>query len=57
MRSDTNLNPKYNLTDKDLIVSKSREEFEKTKLQLQQQSYLDSQWQKIENDMYQKATY
>ena len=57
MRSDTNLNPKYNLTDKDLIVTKSREDFEKTKLQLQQQSYLDSQWQKIENDMYQKATY
>jgi predicted CopG family antitoxin len=57
MRSDTNLNPKYSLGDKDLIVSKSREDFEKTKLQLQQQKYLDSQWQKIENDMYQKATY
>jgi hypothetical protein len=57
MRSDTNLNPKYSLGDKDLIVSKSKEDFEKTKLQLQQQRYLDSQWQKIENDMYQKATY
>ena len=57
MRSDTNLNPKYSLGDKDLIVSKSKEDFEKTKLQLQQQKYLDSQWQKIENDMYQKATY
>jgi len=57
MRSDTNLNPKYSLSDKDLIVSKSKEDFEKTKLQLQQQKYLDSQWQKIENDMYQKATY
>jgi len=56
-RSNTNLNPKYNLTDKDLIVTKSREDFERQKLQLQQQKYLDSQWQKIENDMYQKATY
>ena len=57
VRSNTNLNPKYNLTDKDLIVTKSREDFERQKLQLQQQKYLDSQWQKIENDMYQKATY
>ena len=43
VRSNTNLNPKYNLTDKDLIVTKSREDLKRQKLQLQQQKYLDSQ--------------
>ena len=42
LRSRPQDNPKYNLTDKDLIVTKSKQDFEKEKLQLQQQKYLES---------------
>ena len=56
-RSNPLQNPKYDLNKNDLIVTNSREDFERQKLQLQQQSYLDSQWQKIDSEMYQKATY
>jgi len=48
---------KYNLTDKDLIVTKSRQDFEKEKLQLQQQKYLNSQWAKVDNELYQKSVF
>jgi hypothetical protein len=57
IKANTGGNPKYSFTDKDLIVTNSREDYERQKLQLQQQKYLDSQWQKIDNEMYQKATY
>ena len=50
-------NNKYSLTDKDLIVTKSREDFEKEKLQLQQQRYLQDQWARVESDLYQKSVY
>lgn len=50
-------NNKYSLTDKDLIVTKSREDFEKEKLQLQQQKYLQDQWAKVESNLYQKSVY
>ena len=48
---------KYNLTDKDLIVTKSKQDFEKEKLQLQQQKYLNSQWAKVDNELYQKSVF
>jgi hypothetical protein len=48
---------KYNLTDNDLIVTKSRQDFEKEKLQLQQQKYLNSQWAKVDNELYQKSVF
>jgi hypothetical protein len=48
---------KYTLDDKDLIVTKTREDYEKEKLGLQQQHYLQSQWTKVDNEMYQKAVY
>jgi hypothetical protein len=48
---------KYNLTDKDLIVTKSRQDFEKEKLQRQQQTYLESQWTKVDNELYQKSVF
>jgi hypothetical protein len=50
-------NNKYSLDNKDLIVSKSREDFEKEKLQLQQQRYLESQWTKVDSELYQKAVF
>jgi len=48
---------KYALGDRDLIVTKSREEFEKEKLQRQQQKYLEGQWAKVDSELYQKAIY
>ena len=48
---------KYALSDNDLIVTKSRESFEKEKLQLQQQRYLESQWAKVDSELYQKAVF
>ena len=56
-RSNVLQNPKYTLGNEDLIVTNSREDYQKQKLQLQQQQYLDSQWTKLDNEMYQKATY
>ena len=50
-------NSKYALTDNDLIVTKSKEEFQKEKLQLQQQKYLESQWAKVDNELYQKSVF
>jgi len=50
-------NKKYSLSNDDLIVTKSRETFEKEKLQSQQQKYLESQWTKLEHDLYQKAMF
>ena len=48
---------KYSLNDRDLIVTKSRETFEKEKLQLQQQKYLEGQWAKVDNELYQKSVF
>ncbi len=50
-------NSKYALTDNDLIVTKSKEAFQKEKLQLQQQKYLESQWAKVDNELYQKSVF
>ena len=48
---------KYSLTDKDLIVTKSKQDFQKEKLQLQQQKYLEGQWTKVDNELYQKSVF
>jgi len=48
---------KYELSDNDLIVTKSREEYEKEKLGLQQQHYQESQWTRVDNELYQKAVF
>ena len=56
-RTNVLQNPKYNLNSNDLVVTNSREDYEKQKLELNQQKYLDSQWTKIDNEMYTKATY
>tara|TARA_R110000868_G_scaffold60825_11_gene185260 strand:- start:4794 stop:6659 length:1866 start_codon:yes stop_codon:yes gene_type:complete len=50
-------NSEYTLTDNDLIVTKSKQEFQKEKLQLQQQKYLESQWAKVDNELYQKSVF
>ena len=56
LKANTTYN-KYNLTDDDLIVTKSKQDFQKEKLQLQQQKYLESQWTKVDNELYQKAVF
>ena len=48
---------KYNLTDNDLIVTQSKQDFQKEKLQLQQQKYLQGQWAKVDNELYQKSVF
>ncbi len=50
-------NSKYALTDNDLIVTQSKQEFNKEKLQLQQQKYLEAQWAKVDNELYQKSVF
>jgi hypothetical protein len=50
-------NNRYQLTDDDLLVTRSRETYQKEKLQLQQQEYLKGQWARIDNELYQKAVY
>jgi hypothetical protein len=57
LRSSPVVNPKYKLDSQDLIVTNSREDFEREKLQLQQQRYMKDQWERVDNEMYQKAVY
>ena len=40
-----------------LIVTKSRETFERERLQAQQQKYLESQWSKVDSELYNKAVF
>jgi hypothetical protein len=57
IRNNASVNTKYNLSDNDLIVTNSREAYQKEKLQLQQQKYLDAQGVRVDNELYQKAMY
>lgn len=49
--------PTYKFDKKELLRTKSKEEYEKEKLQAQQSFYLGSQWAKVENSLYSQATY
>jgi hypothetical protein len=49
--------PKYNFNDKDILTYTSKEEYEKEKLQNQQQNFLESQWARVDNELYQKSVY
>jgi len=49
--------PQFKLDKKELLRTKSKEEFEKEKLQAQQSFYLAQQWAKVENNMYSQAVY
>jgi hypothetical protein len=42
---------------KELLKTKSRQEFETEKLQAQQTMYIGQQWQKVESNLYQQAVY
>lgn len=56
-QGNTNKTPKYSFGDKDLITTKSREVYEKEKLEGQQQNFIESQWARVDNELYQKAVY
>jgi len=49
--------PKYTFDKTDLITTKSREEYEKEKLEGQQQHHMKAQWARVDNELYQKAVY
>ena len=49
--------PTYKFDKKELLRTKSRDEYEKEKLQAQQSYYLANQWAKVENNLYSQAIY
>ena len=48
---------RYSLNDKELLKTKSKEEYDYEKLQLQQDKYLSDQWKKVDNEIYQHSIY
>ena len=48
---------RYSINDKELLKTKSKEEYEYEKLQRQQDAYLANQWQKVDNEIYQHSVY
>ena len=49
--------PTFKFDKKELLRTKSREEYEMEKLQAQQTYYLANQWAKVENNLYSQAMY
>jgi hypothetical protein len=49
--------PTFKFDKKEILRTKSREEYEKEKLQAQQSFYLAGQWTKVENNLYSQAIY
>jgi hypothetical protein len=47
----------YSFNDKELLKTKSKEEFEFEKLKRQQDRYLSNMWQKVDNEIYQHSIY
>ena len=48
---------RYSINDKELLKTKSKEEYEYEKLKRQQDAYLSNQWQKVDNEIYQHSIY
>ena len=48
---------KYSLNDKEILRTKSKEEYEFEKLKQQQDKYLANMWQKVDNEIYQHSIY
>ena len=49
--------PTYKFDKKELLRTKSKEEYEREKLQAQQTKFLSNQWAKVENNLYSQAIY
>ena len=48
---------RYSINDKELLRTKSKEEYEFEKLKKQQDTYLSNMWQKVDNEIYQHSIY
>ena len=48
---------RYSLGDKELLKTKSKEEYDYEKLKQQQDKYLSGMWQKVDNEIYQHSIY
>jgi hypothetical protein len=48
---------RYSLNDKELLKTKSKEEYDYEKLQQQQNKYLSNMWSKVDNEIYQHSIY
>lgn len=48
---------RYSINDKELLKTKSKEEYDFEKLKRQQDTYLANQWQKVDNEIYQHSIY
>jgi len=48
---------RYSLGDKELLKTKSKEEYEHEKLKQQQDKYLSGMWQTVDNEIYQHSIY
>ena len=48
---------RYSLNDKELLQTKSKEEYDYEKLQQQQNKYLSNMWSKVDNEIYQHSIY
>ena len=48
---------RYSINDKELLKTKSKEEYDYEKLKRQQDAYLSNQWQKVDNEIYQHSIY
>ena len=49
--------PQFKIDKKELLRTKSKDEYEREKLQAQQTFYLAQQWAKVENNLYSQAVY
>ena len=48
---------RYSINDKELLKTKSKEEYDYEKLKRQQDAYLANQWKKVDNEIYQHSIY
>jgi hypothetical protein len=48
---------RYSINDKELLKTKSKEDYEFEKLKRQQDTYLANMWQKVDNEIYQHSIY
>ena len=56
-RSTRENKSRYSLNDKELLKTQSKEEYDFQKLQLQQDAFLNNQWKKVDNEIYQHSIY
>ena len=49
--------PSYDFDKEVLLRTDNKAEFDKEKLQQQQSAYINNQWSKVENQLYQQAVY